>query len=143
MQAKQIVNFGVPWEKTFGYVQAVKLGPDIYISGQLSHDDHGEMVAPASVGDDGKTLVPTNMGAQMRQAYVNAGRVLTELKAAPRNIVEEVIYVTDMDAAFAAGGPIRKAFYGCDQPQVACTLIVTPRLALPGQLVEIKFVARL
>ena len=82
------------------------------------------------------------MGAQMEHAYVNARRVLTELGATPGHVVEEVLYVTDMDAAFAASGPIRKAFYETELPRVASTMLVTPRLALPGQLIEIKFVAK-
>lgn len=31
----------VPWERAFGYVQGVQAGETIYISEQLSHDDHG------------------------------------------------------------------------------------------------------
>jgi hypothetical protein len=56
--------------------------------------------------------------------------------------VEEVLYVTDMDAAFAAAGPVRKEAYGSEKPDVASTILVTPRLALPPQLIEIKFIAR-
>lgn len=52
--------------------------------------------------------------------------------------MEEVLYVTDMDAAFAVAGPVRKEAYGSAQPAVASTILVTPRLALPQQLIEIK-----
>jgi hypothetical protein len=57
-------------------------------------------------------------------------------------VVEEVIYVTDMDTAFAAAGPVRKEAYGAARPAVASTILVTSRLALAAQLVEIKFVAK-
>jgi hypothetical protein len=57
--------------------------------------------------------------------------------------VEEVLYVTNMDAAFAAAGSVRKEAYGSDRPTVASTILTTSRLALPEQLIEIKFIARL
>jgi hypothetical protein len=37
---------------------------------------------------------------------------------------------------------VRKAAYGREDPQVASTLVGFSRLALPGQMVEIKFVAK-
>ena len=138
---KQAVRFGVPWETTFGYAQAVRAGPLVFISGQLSHDEAGNMIAPASPRADGAGLDPANMEAQMGQAYANAGRALRELGLDASHIAEEVMYVTDMAAAFAAGPKVRRSFYQTDKPEVACTLIVTPELALPGQLIEIKFIA--
>jgi len=38
----------------------------------------------------------------MRQAYANIEKVLAQYGATMENIVEEVLFVTDMDAAFAA-----------------------------------------
>jgi len=51
---KVVKNFGVPWEDAYGYAQAVKVGATIHISGQLSHNNKGEMVAPAPVDEGGK-----------------------------------------------------------------------------------------
>ena len=50
--------------------------------------------------------------------------------------------MTDMDAAFAVAGPVRKQAYGAEKPDVASTILATPRLALPAQLIEIKFNAK-
>ena len=36
---KEIKSLGMPWEKEYGYAQAVKVGDSIYVSGQVSHDD--------------------------------------------------------------------------------------------------------
>jgi hypothetical protein len=47
-----------------------------------------------------------------------------------------------MDKAFAAAGPVRKEAYGAAKPAVASTILVTSRLALAAQLIEIKFVAK-
>ena len=52
------------WEKEYGYAQAVKVGDTIYVSGQVSHDDMGNIVGLG------------NMEAQMRQAYANIHKLL-------------------------------------------------------------------
>jgi enamine deaminase RidA (YjgF/YER057c/UK114 family) len=114
----------------------------IYVSGQLSHDEDGNMVGAAPLDDSGNIRDHSNMEIQMRQTYANAKRILAEFGATLDNVVEEVVYVTDMDEAFAAAGTVRKAAYGSQNPQVASTILVTPRLALPPQLIEIKFIAK-
>lgn len=130
---KEVKGFGMPWEAQYGYVQAVKVDDTIYVSGQLSHDEHGNIVG----ADD------SNMETQMRQTYANAKKILGEFGATLDNIVEEVVYVTDMDKAMAVAGPVRKEAYGKEKPEVASTILVTPRLAFPTQLIEIKFTAKL
>lgn len=139
---KDVKGFGVPWEGQYGYVQAVMVGDTIYVSGQLSHDNQGNMVGAAPLDDSGKIRDHSNMEIQMRQTYANAKKILSEFGATLDNVVEEVLYVTDMDRAFAAAGPVRKEAYGSQRPSVASTILVTPRLALPTQLIEIKFVAK-
>ena len=83
------------------------------------------------------------MEIQMRQTYTNAKKLLGQYGATLNNVVEEVLYVTDMDAAFAVAVLVRKEAYGSEKPDVASTILVTPRLALPPQLIEIKFIARI
>ena len=79
----------------------------------------------------------------MRQSYANAKKVLGGFGVTLENVVEEVLYVTNMEKAFAAAGPVRKEAYGSQAPQVASTILVTPRLALPTQLIEIKLIAKM
>jgi enamine deaminase RidA (YjgF/YER057c/UK114 family) len=138
---KEVVNLGVPWEEQYGYAQAVKLGDTIYVSGQLSHDEAGNMVAPAPLDDAGRIADHGNMGPQMAQAYANIAKVLAGFGLGMGSIVEEVLYVTDMDAAFAVAGEVRRRAYG-GLPVVASTILVTPRLAFPSQLIEIKVIAK-
>jgi enamine deaminase RidA (YjgF/YER057c/UK114 family) len=83
------------------------------------------------------------METQMRQTYANAKKILSEFGATLDNVVEEVVYVTDMDKAMDVAGAVRKEAYGSEKPQVASTILVTPRLAFPAQLIEIKFIAKL
>lgn len=137
----QTENFGVPWEEAYGYVQAIKRGDTIYVSGQVSHDG-ADLVAPAPLDEHGKVTDYGNMGKQMQQAYRNAETLLRRFGASLNDVVEEVIYVLDIDAAFQVAGPVRKAAYGREDPQVTSTLVGTPRLAFPEQLIEIKMVAR-
>ena len=139
---KEAKGLGMPWEKEYGYAQAVKVGDTIYLSGQLSHDDEGNLVGAAPVNDEGRILDHGNMGIQMRQTYANATKLLGLFGATLDDVVEEVVYVTDMDAAMAAAGAVRKEAYGSDRPEVASTIFVTQRLAFAAQLIEIKFVAR-
>lgn len=129
---KEVKGFGMPWEDEYGYAQAVKVDDTIYVSGQLSHDAEGNMVGAA----------PPDMETQMRQTYANAKKILAKFGATLDDVVEEVLYVTDMDKAFAAAGPVRKEAYGSARPAVASTILVTSRLALAAQLIEIKFVAK-
>ncbi|MBV7329968.1 RidA family protein [Chloroflexi bacterium TSY] len=140
---KDAKGHGMPWEDVYGYAQAVKVDNRIYVSGQLSHDEEGNIVGPAPVDDDGNILEHSNMEIQMRQTYKNAEKILSHYGANLDNVVEEVVYVTDMDEAFAVAGPVRKEAYGSEKPQVPSTLLVTPRLAFPSQLIEIKFIAQI
>lgn len=134
-------TFGVPWEESYGYVQAVKHGDTIYLSGQVAHSGT-EVVAPAPVNDAGRVTDFSPMGDQLRQCYANAAELLGRYGASLDDVVEEVIYALDVDAADAAAGPVRKEAYGRPDPQVASTMVGTPRLAFPELLVEVKFIAR-
>lgn len=134
-------TFGVPWEESYGYVQGVRSGNTIYVAGQLSHEGP-DLVAPAPVDENGKVTDFSNMGEQMRQAYANAQKLLARFGASLDDVVEEVIYVLDVAAAASVAGPVRKAAYGREDPQVASTLLGTTGLVFPEQLVEIKMIAK-
>lgn len=136
-----LAHFGVPWEQTFGYAQAVRVGDVVYISGQLSHDEHGNIIAPAPLDASGAVSDTSNMERQMRATYANAARVLAELGGTLADVVEEVIYTLDVDATFAVAGAVRRDAYATPQPRCASTLVGTTRLALREQLVEIRFTA--
>jgi 2-iminobutanoate/2-iminopropanoate deaminase len=126
---KEIKSFGMPWEKEYGYAQAVKIGDTIYVSGQVSHDDDGNIVGR---GD---------MEAQMRQAYANIQKLLVQYGATMENIVDEILFVTDMDAAFAAAVKCRQEVFS-GNPVVASTIIQIQRLAFPDLMIEIRCVAK-
>jgi enamine deaminase RidA (YjgF/YER057c/UK114 family) len=138
---KQLAYLDVSWEDAYGYAQAVRVGNIIYVSGQLSHDDKGKLVGPAPLDASRRIVDASNMELQMRTTYANAVRVLAKFGATLDHVVEETIYVTDVDAAFAVAGPVRKAAYGREKPECASTLAGVTRLAFAEQLVEISFTA--
>ncbi|MCZ6480310.1 MAG: hypothetical protein O6929_07900 [candidate division NC10 bacterium] len=41
---KEAKSLGMPWENEYGYSQAVKVGDTIYLAGQVSHDDKGNVL---------------------------------------------------------------------------------------------------
>jgi 2-iminobutanoate/2-iminopropanoate deaminase len=127
---KESKSLGMPWEKEYGYSQAVKVGDTIYISGQVSHDDEGKIVGR---GD---------MEAQMRQAYANIQEMLEKYGATMDNVIDEVLFVTDMNTAFAAAVKCRREVFS-GQPVVASTIVQIQRLAFPDLMIEIKCVAKL
>jgi 2-iminobutanoate/2-iminopropanoate deaminase len=126
---KDAKSLGMPWEKEYGYAQAVKVGDTIYLSGQVSHDDQGNIVG---LGD---------MELQVRQAYANVAKVLAQYGATIDNIVDEVLFVTDMDTAFAARVKCRQEVFS-GSPLVASTIVQIQRLALPEFMVEIRCTAK-
>lgn len=136
---KKVVNLGVAWEGLYGYVQGILVKDTIHLSGQLSHDRSGALVAPAALDGAGRPVDYTQMEEQMRQTYRNAVELLAEFGATLDNVVEETLYVLDVDAAFAVAGKVRKEMYNSEQPQCASNLIGVSRLAFPAQLIEITF----
>ena len=127
--SKQVKSLGMPWEKEYGYAQAVKVGDTIYVSGQVSHDETGKIVG---VGD---------MEAQMRQAYTNIKKLLAQYGATMDNIVDEILFVTDMNTAFAAAVKCRQDIFS-GTPIVASTIVQIQRLAFPELMIEIRCVAK-
>ena len=126
---KETKSLGMPWEEEYGYAQAVKVGDTIYLSGQVSHDD------------DGNVLGEGDMEVQMRAAYANVGKVLAQYGASMENVVDEIVFVTDMDAAFGARVKMKDEVFG-GNPALASTIVQIERLAFPQLMIEIRCVAK-
>ncbi|WP_286801730.1 MULTISPECIES: Rid family hydrolase [Sphingobacterium] len=123
---KKAEGFGMPWEEIYGYSQAIKKGDTVWISGQLGHNEKGEL--------------PEGLDAQMRQTYANIKELLSRYDMNMDNVVEEVIYALDMETAFEARKNFKGEYYS-DPKMVASTMVGVTNLALKGQLVEIKIIA--
>jgi 2-iminobutanoate/2-iminopropanoate deaminase len=127
--SKDSKTLGMPWENEYGYSQAVKVGDTIYIAGQVSHDDNAKILG---VGD---------MATQMREAYANVLRTLAQYGATMDNLVDEVLFVTDMEAAFEAAVEVRREVFS-GFPRVASTIVEIQKLAFPELMIEIKATAK-
>lgn len=124
---KEFRSFDMSWEEEYGYVQAVRNGHTVWISGQLGHNNEG--------------VLAEGMDNQVSQTYANIGQLLKGFDMKPDDVVEEVIYVTDMPSAFESRKKFGAVFYP-DPKRIASTIVTVSGLALPGQLVEIKIVAK-
>ncbi len=123
-------SLNMPWEKEYGYAQGVRVGDTIYLSGQVSHDDKGNILGE---GD---------MEVQMRAAYANVQKVLAQYDASIDNVVDEIIFATDMESAFAARVKMKQEVFS-GSPVLASTIVQIQRLALPQLMIEIRCIARI
>ncbi len=126
---KEAKVLGVAWEQEYNYSQAVKVGDTIYLSGQVSHDEKGDIVG---IGD---------MEAQMQQCYANVQKVLAQYGATMDNVVDEVLFVTDMETAYAAAVKRRQEVFS-GTAVVASTIVEIAKLGFPELMIEIKCVAK-
>ncbi len=127
-RVKQVFHLN-PYERDFGYSQAVLIDKTLYISGSVAADENGGLVAS---GD---------MAGQMRTAYANIRRTLAAHGAGFDEVVKETIYTTDMDALLKASD-LRFEYY--DKERLPTTSWVqVQRLVDPGFLVQIEVVAEL
>ena len=127
-RVKQVFHL-TPYEKDFGYSQAVLIDKTLYISGSVAADENGRLVAS---GD---------MAGQIRAAYANIHRTLGAHGAGFGEVVKETIFTTDMDALVKASD-IRLEYY--DKERLPTTSWVqVQRLVDPGFLVEVEVVAEL
>jgi enamine deaminase RidA (YjgF/YER057c/UK114 family) len=122
---KQIANFGHFAEQpdVYGFSQAVKVGDTIYVSGQTGSDPESDMET------------------QMREAYAGIAKALGQLGATMDDVVDETLYVADMNAAIACAAKVRGEAYG-GRFELASSLIGIDRLGGPGLEIEIKCTAR-
>ena len=126
---KETKSLGMPWEEKYGYSQSVKVGDTIYLSGQVSHDENGKIVGHE------------DMESQMLQAYENIKKLLLQYGATLDNLVDEILFVTDMESAFTAAVNVRKKVFS-GKPVIASTIVQIERLAFPELMIEIRCVAK-
>ncbi|MEU8882263.1 RidA family protein [Streptomyces hydrogenans] len=122
-------GFGMPWESLYGYSQAAQVGETVYVSGQLSHDRHGNFVG---VGD---------FELQVRTTLENLDLVLRQFGAERSQIAETTVLVRNLRENFDTTARLHAEYFGEHRP--ASTVMGVSDLALPDQLVEIGALVRL
>jgi enamine deaminase RidA (YjgF/YER057c/UK114 family) len=114
---------GSPWEKRVGYCRAVRVGPNVYVSGT------------APVATDGKTHAPGDAYAQAKRCFDIACAALLELGAGPEHVVRTRMYVTDV-ARWEEYGRAHAEVFGAAPP--ATTMVEVKGLIAPDMLVEVE-----
>ncbi|SDU32242.1 Enamine deaminase RidA, house cleaning of reactive enamine intermediates, YjgF/YER057c/UK114 family [Pseudomonas pohangensis] len=113
------------------FAQGVRVGNVLYLSGQ--------------VGVDAKGVAAADLPAQIELAYSNIQRVLAQFDATLDNVVDETLFITDMQELLTQAEAIyakRQQAYG-KPPEVCQTVVQVSALLLPELKVEIKCVAHL
>lgn len=120
---RQIVTSGAPWEQTYGYRRAVRIGNVVAVAGT------------APVGDDGETFAPGDPYAQARRCFEVALKAAAELGARPEHVIRTRMFVTDMRFADDFGRAHAELF-GAHPP--AATMVEIRRLVRPDMLIEVE-----
>jgi enamine deaminase RidA (YjgF/YER057c/UK114 family) len=113
-------------EKEYGYTHAVRIGDDLKISGAVSMNDSGMIVAPG------------NMEQQMKNCYSDLEKILQHYGYTYDDVVAENIYTTNM-ADFIKVSGFRNSIYKKQFP--TGTWLEVKGLAVTGQLIEIDMEA--
>ncbi|MEO7313575.1 MAG: RidA family protein [Ginsengibacter sp.] len=119
-------NFRPALEKEYGYTHAVKIGNHIKISGAVSMDDKGTLVAPG------------NLEQQMKNCYSDLEKILAHYGCTFDDVYSENIFTTDMPRFIKVAGS-RISIYKKQCP--TGNWIEVKGLALEGQLIEIDMEA--
>ncbi len=122
----QYYNLRPKLEKDYGYSHAVKIGDDLKISGAVSMNDSGVIVAPG------------NMEQQMKNCYDDLKKILDHYGYSYDDVVAENIYTTDMKEFIKVSG-FRNTIYKKQFP--TGTWLEVKGLAVGGQLIEIDMEA--
>lgn len=127
-EAPEYFNLRPELEKSYGYTHAVKIGNDIKISGAVSMDDKGTLIAPGS------------MEQQMKNCYADLEKILKHYGCTFDDVVVENVFTTNM-AEFINVSAYRNSIYKKQFP--TGTWLEVKGLALPGQLIEIDMEAHI
>lgn len=125
-ETPEYFNLRPKLEKEYGYTHAVKIGDDLKISGAVSMNDSGIIVAPGK------------MEQQMKNCYSDLEKILQHYGYTFDDVVAENVYTTNM-AEFIKVSGYRNSIYKKQFP--TGTWLEVKGLAIQGQLIEIDMEA--
>lgn len=125
-EVPEYFNLRPKLEKDYGYTHAVRIGDHLKISGAVSMNDTGHIVAP---GD---------MAQQMKNCYSDLEKILLHYGYSYDDVYAENIYTTNM-ADFIKASGFRNTIYKKQFP--TGTWLEVKGLAVEGQLIEIDMEA--
>jgi len=117
------------FEASWGYVQAVRAGPLVFVSGTVSIDPTGR---PTAIDD---------MATQVDNVYAIIKRSLAAHGATLSHIVREAVVTTDLPRFIAEGAVRRAAAFAGHSLPASAPWIEVPRLAQPEFMFEVEVTA--
>ena len=125
---KEMIHRDTAYDQKMHYSQGVKIGPTIYVSGQVALDDDGRVVGPGDIA------------VQTRRALENVQAILAQKGATMRDVVKVTSFIAQRTSGMVSSyDGVFGEFFPNDCP--ASTLVEVKSLVLRDLLVEIEAVA--
>jgi enamine deaminase RidA (YjgF/YER057c/UK114 family) len=122
MMERQAISWYEPWDRTFGYAHAVRLGKQVFVSGTAADDEDGHIVG-------------ADITMQTRYIFYKIEQILAGAGGSMRDVVRTRLFLTDI-RQWEAAARVHGEFFEGIRP--ALTMVKVNRLIDPQALIEIE-----